>query len=247
MGSRTTSGEARRIAAVTRPHSRRTPFLSATLSLAVALGGCSQSASVTTVPLDASEVTIERALSLEALSRPVLESAEVAFVLRAESSLVERCMQAQGYDFEFPAQQADLVESPTLLTEVEVWARASVDRASEVGFELRSHLDEVRRAQASVGRIAESGSTGPIDLGSLSTEELALFDVAYFGAPSERVEIIERDGSVASIAGGGCLGQARAELCGDLGNYLRPVIDADRTNELRHREPRCPGGPVRLA
>lgn len=148
-----------------------------------------------------------------------LSAAEWAVVVNAHGAVVESCMQRLGWDFELGTANAETESGgPSSLSELEQWTFTDAASADSVGFGLQAHLAEVA---AYVERLElDSAAAHVPDPLTMSPEDAARFELDYFGREDERIEITERDGSHAGMAGGGCIAEAERALFGDIANAM---------------------------
>lgn len=139
---------------------------------------------------------------------------EHAILINANDSVVEKCMQALGWDFEIgPATPETAQGGPRSLTRFGQWTFADAAFAQTSGFDLRNY---VRELDAFIERMETGSKAAHIpDPDLMTPDERARLDLDYFGRDDERVGIIQRDGSETSISGGGCLGEATRAVYGD--------------------------------
>jgi hypothetical protein len=154
---------------------------------------------------------------------------ENALLINAHGAVVEACMQRLGWDFEVPAATPEEASGgPAYLTLLEQWTFVDAPSAEAEGYGFEAYLAEVAAYLAQVGELDREARIP--DPTSMSPEDAARYELDYFGTEEERVEIVERDGSTSSVAGGGCLGEASRAVWGDIEQELR-LRDARGTAE----------------
>jgi hypothetical protein len=138
-------------------------------------------------------------------------------------------MQERGWDFAVATANAETQGAgPTTFSPLEQWTFDDRSLAETVGYGFEAYLKELSAFHARVQAV-ESEARTP-DLDSMPTAEQARFWLDLGGTEEERIEIVERDGSTASVAGGGCMGQAERAVYGDIEQQLR-LRDARTTAE----------------
>ena len=116
---------------------------------------------------------------------------------------------------------------PDFMSNLEQWTFADVALAESEGYGFRRHLEEVAAFRGLLGE--DDGEARIPDPATMSPEDAARFELDYFGTEEERVEILERDGSHAGMAGGGCWGQAESAIWGEDLEREMWLIDARGT------------------
>lgn len=142
-----------------------------------------------------------------------LTAGESALIVNAHGAVVESCMQELGWDFRVGTATADTESIPGSLSQLEQWTFTDVASAESVGFDLQRHIAEAAAYHEVLER--DAGEAHIPDPVTMSPEDAARYELDYFGTEDERVEILERDGSHSSLAGGGCWGQAQRAVFGD--------------------------------
>lgn len=157
---------------------------------------------------------------IDRLLSSTLTPEEQALLINAHGSVVEACMQKRGWDFRVGVASPEIAGGgPSPLTTFEQWTFSEVAFAQASGFDLRTYVRE-RKAFLD-GLEGNDGSVHIPDPKLMAPDEAQRYDLDYFGTDAERVEIIERDGSRASVPGGGCLGDAERAVYGDIALELR--------------------------
>ena len=152
---------------------------------------------------------------------------ESAIVGNAHEEVVETCMQELGWDFELGTHSPEAIGGwPSTLSELDQWTFADVAAAESAGYGLESYLAEHFAFLETLDEL--EGEARIPDQTAMSPEDSARFEVEYFGTEEERIEIIERDGSGAGRAGGGCLGEGSRAVVGDIEREMW-LIDARGT------------------
>lgn len=191
------------------------PVVAGALAVVVVLGACQGAAAPT--PLDADQVaTIEEA---DRILGTTWTAEESAIVRNADAAVVEECMQQLGWDFELGTDTSATAFGPSAMSTLEQWTFADVASAESVGYDLESHLADV--AAFNEGIDAGGSEVRIPEVEAMSAEDALRYELDYFGSDEQRVEIVERDGSNHSVPGGGCLGQARTAVYGDIEQQLR--------------------------
>ncbi|HYN50815.1 MAG TPA: hypothetical protein VES62_07800 [Thermoleophilaceae bacterium] len=149
----------------------------------------------------------------DAIISTSLTAGESALVVNAHGAVVESCMQELGWDFRVGTATADTESIPGSLSQLEQWTFTDVASAESVGFDLQRHIAEAAAYHEVLER--DAGEAHIPDPVTMSPEDAARYELDYFGTEDERVEILERDGSHSSLAGGGCWGQAQRAVFGD--------------------------------
>jgi hypothetical protein len=158
-----------------------------------------------------------------------LNPGEQALVVNAHGSVVSACMQERGWDYQAGTTTADLVGGwPDTLSPLEQWTFDDTASAETEGYGFETYLRELSAFHAMVEEV-DSEAREP-DLDSMPSDEQARFWLDFGGTDEERIEIVERDGSKASMAGGGCMGEAERAVYGDIAQKLR-LQDARTTAE----------------
>lgn len=187
--------------------------------LALGTAACQGAASPATPPasLGPSDfVTLERA---DRVIQTRVTPDENALIINAHGSVVEACMQQLGWDFQVGRETPETAGEPRSLSRLEQWTFADLRSAESGGYGLEEHLAAM---PAYLDRLDQQGREARIpDPATMSAEDVARYELDYFGAEAERIEIIERDGSTASVPGGGCLGEASRAVWGDIEQELR--------------------------
>lgn len=161
-------------------------------------------------------VTLERA---DRVIQTRVTPEENALIINAQGTVVESCMQQLGWDFQVGRETPETADEPRSLSRLEQWTFADLRSAESGGYGLEEHLAAM---PAYLDRLDQQGREARIpDLATMSAEDAARYELEYFGAESERIEIIERDGSAASVPGGGCLGEGSRAIWGDIEQELR--------------------------
>jgi hypothetical protein len=195
------------------------------------LGAPGASESPTPSDAGASDVGVEQLATIQRADSIIstrLSATENAILVNAHGALVEACMQERGWDFELAmATPEEAGAGPDFMSNLEQWTFADVARAESQGYGFRRHLKEVAafREQLPEGE-GEARIPDPV---TMSPEDSARFELDYFGTEEERIEILERDGSHAGIAGGGCWGQAERAIWGEDLEREMWLIDARGT------------------
>jgi hypothetical protein len=191
------------------------PRVAGAVAAVLVLGACREAAAPTR--LDADQVaSIEEADRVLGTSWTAGES---AIVRNADAAVVEECMQQLGWDFELGTDTSATASGPSAMSTLEQWTFADVASAESVGYDLESHLADV--AVFNEGIDAGGSEVRIPELEAMSAEDALRYELDYFGSDEERVEIVERDGSNHSVPGGGCLGQGRTAVYGDIEQQLR--------------------------
>lgn len=152
---------------------------------------------------------------------------EHVLLVNAHGAVVEECMQQLGWDFEVGTATAETEGAwPSTLTALEQWTFADVASAESAGYGLESYLAE---HSAFLETLDEAGvEAREAYENSMSPAEAARYWLDFGGTDEERVEIVERDGSGAGMAGGGCMGDASRAVDGDIERGMW-LIDARGT------------------
>ncbi|MFF9021087.1 hypothetical protein [Streptomyces eurythermus] len=181
-------------------------FVTAALSLA--LGACSASAGKRADPDGAARPTVgvqglARALTLAPRTRQVLSE--------AETTLVERCMAKQGYEY---------FHEPMTI---------EAARSADDGRTRELHGDDVARARregfaipALKGKPSRTERQQDAYLGTLTPERRASWERALYGDPGQRKITVEvPDVGTMEAPTSGCFAQARTTLYGDYEKWVR--------------------------
>ncbi len=166
-------------------------------------------------PRAASQDSLAAALEADALLSTRLTGGENAFVVHAHGEVVERCMQELGWDYELAPviAEGEPYPYPGSLSDLRQWTFADVEAAGSVGYGLQAHLGDIAAAIEAMDAGDRVSIPEPL---SMRPEDAARFELDFFGTEEERIEILERDGSHAGKAGGGCMGEADRTLHGDI-------------------------------
>jgi len=144
-----------------------------------------------------------------------LTADESAMLVNAHGAVVEACMQELGWDYEVGTATPETESGgPSFPSHLEQWTFADVSSAEVVGYGFESYLAE--HAVWLQGLDEAEGEARTLDPDTLKPDDAARFYVEFFGTEEERVEIVERDGSGAGRAGGGCMAEADRALYGDI-------------------------------
>jgi hypothetical protein len=140
-------------------------------------------------------------------------------IVNAHGAVVTACMQAHGWEFEYGTATAETESGePSTLSSLEQWTFADVSSAESVGYGFESYLADHAVWLESVDL---TGGEAQAYEDSLSPEEADRYWRDFGGTEAERIEIVERDGSGSSRAGGGCLAEADRALYGDIEREMR--------------------------
>lgn len=195
------------------------------------LGGPGASESPTPSDAGSSEVGLEQLATIQRADSIIgtrLSATENAILVNAHGALVEACMQERGWDFEVGmATPEEAGAGPDFMSNLEQWTYADVALAESEGYGFRRHLDEVAAFRELLGK-DEARIPDPV---TMSPDDAARYELDYFGTEEERIEILERDGSHAGIAGGGCWGQAERAIWSENLEREMWLIDARGTAE----------------
>jgi hypothetical protein len=154
----------------------------------------------------------------DAIISTTLTAGESALVVNAHGAVVESCMQELGWDFRVGTATAETESIPGSLSQLEQWTFTDVASAESVGFGLQSHLAEVA---AYIDQLElDAGEAHIPDPLTMRPEDAARYELDFFGREDERIEITERDGSGAGMAGGGCIAEAERALFGDIAQAM---------------------------
>ncbi|MDQ3691899.1 MAG: hypothetical protein M3406_18065 [Chloroflexota bacterium] len=144
-----------------------------------------------------------------------LTAEESAMLVNAHGAVVEACMQELGWDYEVGTATPETESGgPSFPSRLEQWTFADVSSTEIVGYGFESYLAE--HAVWLRGLDEAEGEARTLDPDTLKPDDAARFYVDFFGTEEERVEIVERDGSGAGRAGGGCMAEADRALYGDI-------------------------------
>ena len=142
---------------------------------------------------------------------------EHVLLVNAHGAVVEACMQQLGWEFEVGTATPETEGGwPGTLSELEQWTFADVAYAESTGYGLEPYLAEHSAFLETLDEDQALVETREQYENSLSPEEAARYWLDFFGTDEERVEIVERDGSGAGMAGGGCMGEASRAVDGDI-------------------------------
>jgi hypothetical protein len=190
-------------------------LLASALAILVTATGCQGNPRPSSLTPDqvTSIAEIDRLLS------STLTPEEQALLINAHGSVAEACMQKRGWDFKVGVATPEIARGgPSPITTFEQWTFSDVRAAQDSGFDLRTYMQE--RA-AYLDQVQAGGRAHIPDAKLMTPEEAERYELDYGGTDEERVEIIERDGSRTSVAGGGCLGEAERAVYGDIALELR--------------------------
>ena len=144
---------------------------------------------------------------------------EIALVVNAQERAVEDCMQERGWDFENGTYTPETAgDGFSAMSTLDQWTFADVASAGSVGFGLESHLTGV---SAFIETLDTGGAGRRPDEDNMSPEVAERYWLDLGGTDEERVEIVERDGSHAGAAGGGCMGGGTRAVWGDIAQEMR--------------------------
>ena len=206
---------------------RRGALTAGAVALVVALGAAACQAAAPIASLGPDQLATIQADDRLISTR--LSPDEQALVVNAHGSVVAACMQELGWDFTVGTlTAATLGGGPSTLSPLEQWTFDDASFAESAGYGFETYLRELSAFRAGVEAV-ESEAHEP-DLDSMSSAERDRFWLDFGGTDDERIEIVERDGSKASIAGGGCIGEAERAVYGDIAQKLR-LQDARTTAE----------------
>ena len=163
----------------------------------------------------AAQDRLAAAQEVDAIMSTRLTGEENAIVVHAHGEAVERCMQALGWDYELaPAiPEGEPYPYPGALSELAQWTFADVESAQSDGYGLQPHMAAIAGA---IDRMDAGERVSIPDPTTMGAEDAARFELDFFGSEEERIEILERDGSHAGRAGGGCMAEADRALYGDI-------------------------------
>ena len=134
-------------------------------------------------------------------------------ITNAHGSLIEGCMQAHGWEYEVGTATVESIGAgPAWPSALEQWTFADVESAESIGYGFEAYLAE----HAVWLETVDPGGESPAYEDTLSPEDAEQFYLDFSGTEAERIEIIERDGSGAGRAGGGCIAEADRALYGDI-------------------------------
>lgn len=195
--------------------------------LVVALGTVACQGTPPPARLGADDITsLERA---DRIIQTKVSPVENALLINAHGAVVEACMQQLGWDFEVPTATPEMASGgPGFLSQLEQWTYADVASAESSGYGSEIYLAELSAYLAEI-REVETEARAP-DPTTMNAEDAARYELDYSGTDEERVEIVERDGSKSSVAGGGCIGGASRAVWGDIEQEMR-LRDARGTAE----------------
>jgi hypothetical protein len=149
-----------------------------------------------------------------------LSPEESSLLINAHGAVVEGCMQKRGWDFVVGTATPEMAGAgPSPMSNLEQWTFADLQSAESTGYGLATHLADLAAFQKRLA-LVESEARIP-DIKLMPPEEAARYQVDFFGTDDERIEIVERDGSRSSIAGGGCIGEAERAVYGDIEQAMR--------------------------
>lgn len=196
-------------------------------ALVVALGTAACQATPPPASLGLDDIT-----SLQRADRIIhtnVTPVENALLINAHGAVVEACMQQLGWDFEVPTATPEMASGgPGFLSQLEQWTFADVPSAESAGYGSEVYLAEQSAYLVEIGEVdSEARVPDPV---TMNAEDAARYELDYFGTEEERVEIVERDGSNSSVAGGGCMGDASRAVWGDIEQEMR-LRDARGTAE----------------
>lgn len=161
-------------------------------------------------------ISLQRA---EGIIQSNLTWEEHALINNAHAVVTEECMQQLGWDFKMGRDTPETSSpGPDSLSPLDQWTFADVPSAESEGYGLEAYLAE-QSAYLDLVREIDREARIP-DPATMNPEDAARFELDYFGTEGERVEIVERDGSNTSLAGGGCLGKAFRAVNGDIAQWL---------------------------
>lgn len=193
--------------------------------VAVAVAACQ----ATPPPARLGEDDISRLERAERIIQTEITPEENALIINAHGAVVETCMQALGWDFQVGIETPETgTGGPRSLSQLEQWTFSDVEAAESTGYGFEAHLAAISEYLERIGEV--DGEARIPDPTTMSAEDAARYELDYFGTEEERVEIVERDGSHSSVAGGGCLGEASLAVWGDIEQELR-LRDARGTAE----------------
>ncbi len=182
-------------------------------------------------PIDVPSLAPDEMRTIEEADRIInttLTPEESAMIVNAHGAVVGACMQELGWDFQVGTATAEIeTGGPSTLSNLERWNVADVSSAQSVGYGFESYLAEHAEWLATLD---PSGGGRQAFEDSLNPEDAERYWTDFGGTEEERIEIVERDGSGAGRAGGGCMGEAERALYGDIAREMW-LIDARGTAE----------------
>lgn len=196
---------------------RRTLSNLGAVAVVVTLGIAACQGAKPPASLDSSDITTIE--SADRIIQTRVTPEENALIINAHGAVVEACMQQLGWDFRVGRETIETAGGPNSLSRLEQWTFADMPSAESDGYGFEAQLAAL---SAHLDRIEEMDSKARIpDPTTMSAEDAARYELDYVGTEEERVEIIERDGSGASVPGGGCIGEASRAVWGDIEQELQ--------------------------
>ena len=142
---------------------------------------------------------------------------ESATIVNAHGAVVEACMEELGWNFQVGAATAETESAgPGWPSNLEQWTFADVSSAEADGYGFATYLAE---HAAWLEAVDQEGGGGD-DPDTMSPDDADRYYRDFFGTEEERIEIVERDGSGAGRAGGGCIAEADRALYGDIAREM---------------------------
>ncbi|MGH8874070.1 MAG: hypothetical protein ACRDVM_02285 [Acidimicrobiia bacterium] len=159
----------------------------------------------------------------EARAGTLLNQEEQVLLTNAESRSAEECIQAKGFPLDYPTRTVGQVfAGPEFWSRAEMWLFDDVTAARDGGYGFNEYLEEHSRWLGSSPMVDPSRTgTTLFDPGNLPPERRAEFDLAFFGGDRAIIEVMLPNGQTEAMYAGGCLGEARKAIWGDLAQYLR--------------------------
>jgi len=153
-----------------------------------------------------------------ALFNTALDLENQAFLLNSLGTIESRCMRRAGYAGYQVARidPQDLYPPGADFTDLDLWLLDDLEEVRRVGY---GFVQSVRDRRAT--SFDPDGGGDPYDTSRMTAEERAAFDLALFGSPDEYVTYVESEGSTDRVRTGGCVGQARATIYGDVAEWFR--------------------------
>lgn len=167
-------------------------------------GPLGQPGQVDQVELDAA--VVERAAAIGT----VLTRDEQIALVNAIQELVAECMIELGWDFVPRAASVDDLFWDFTMERHELWLFDDAIGAQLTGYGI-AEIPE---------RLTDQETTNPIDISSLSADQVEAMTFDLFGDAANRVEIKTLDGGFSSLPASGCLGEVRWTVYGDIAEYL---------------------------
>lgn len=191
-------------------------------SLAVASCASSRTTELPEGFADAQQLRTEVLLTDQLVRSSLGQVEDNVIIDSATGVLVAACMQDKGWDWTFVPEPIDVATAmrSVFWSEVELLLFDDLSEAADQGYEISAYLRDRAQVAGAIQEHSDNASGKTPDPNSMSPADADRFGLDFFGSDEARVEITERDGSVASLPGEGCIGDATKAVFGDIGQYL---------------------------